>query len=51
MIDKETKQLYWIYHDAKSRCLNPKHKSNERVFPDRGRKGLFLRASGKRNIH
>jgi hypothetical protein len=24
-----------------------RHKGNERVFPDRGRKGLFLRAAGK----
>ena len=24
--------------------------SNERVFSDRGREGLFLRAFGKRNI-
>ena len=26
------------------------HQSNERVFSDRGREGLFLRAFGKRNI-
>lgn len=24
---KEQQQLYWIYHDAKYRCINPKHKS------------------------
>lgn len=36
MIDKETKQLYWIYHDAKSRCLNPKHKR----YKDYGGRGI-----------
>lgn len=29
---------------------NESHKGNERVFPDRGREDLFLRAFGKRNI-
>jgi hypothetical protein len=24
---KELKQLYWVYHDAKRRCTNPKHKA------------------------
>ena len=28
---------------------NESHKGNERVFSDRGREGLFLRAFGKEN--
>jgi hypothetical protein len=24
---REEQQLYWIYHDAKRRCINPKHPS------------------------
>lgn len=26
MLSKETQQLYWVYHDAKQRCTNPKHR-------------------------
>ena len=33
--------VYWRYE-------NESHKGNERVFSDRGREGLFLRAFGKK---
>ena len=36
MIDKEHQQLYWIYHDAKRRCVNPKHKR----YKDYGGRGI-----------
>lgn len=26
-MNKERQQLYWIYHDAKRRCINPNHHS------------------------
>ena len=35
-MDKETQQLYWIYHDAKRRCINPKHKR----YKDYGGRGI-----------
>lgn len=35
-MDKETQQLFWIYHDAKRRCTNPKHKR----YPDYGGRGI-----------
>jgi hypothetical protein len=35
-MDKETQQLFWIYHDAKRRCNNPKHKR----YPDYGGRGI-----------
>jgi hypothetical protein len=36
LIDKERKQLYYIYHDAKRRCLNPNHQR----FYDYGGRGI-----------
>ena len=33
---KEQQQLYWIYHDAKRRCINPNHKR----FKDYGGRGI-----------
>lgn len=40
MLDKETQQLYWIYHDAKRRCLNQNH-SRYSQYGGRGIKFLF----------
>lgn len=36
MTKKEHQQLYWIYHDAKSRCINPNHKR----YKDYGGRGI-----------
>lgn len=38
-MDKELKQMYWVYHDAKRRCVNPKHKR----FSDYGGRGIEFR--------
>lgn len=36
MTKKEHQQLYWIYHDAKYRCINPNHKR----YKDYGGRGI-----------
>ena len=35
-MSKEEQQLYWIYHDAKRRCINPKHQR----YHDYGGRGI-----------
>lgn len=36
MLNREDKQLHWIYYEAKRRCTNPKHKR----FKDYGGRGI-----------
>lgn len=38
---KEEQQLYWIYHDAKRRCLNPLHNR----YKDYGGRGIQFKFS------
>lgn len=45
MAAKERKQLYWIYHDAKGRCTNPKHHAYSR-YGGRGIQFCFTSFEG-----
>jgi len=38
-INRANKRLYWIYHDAKRRCINPKHTK----YKDYGGRGIEFR--------